>query len=248
MDWIYISPHLDDVALSVGGLLWEQSRTGTNVAIWSICAADPPPGGLSPFAKSLHARWKTGDQTMDIRRREDIKSCQALGAQYYHFKIPDCIYRRSPDTGEHLYDSEEDLWTQVHPDEYTLIDWLSQKIKKMLGRKVNVVCPLTLGSHVDHSLTRYAVETAVLAVPRNHDWTLYYYADYPYVLNYEIPLIIPGYNATLYSISTNAIFSWQEAIIQHQSQINTFWRDGNEMRSAIQSYYDQMGGIWLGHK
>lgn len=248
MEWIYFSPHLDDIALSLGGLLWEQSQAGMKVSIWTVCAGDPPSGELSPFAQSLHDRWKTGKRAINQRKMEDIKSCRVLGSHYYHFHIPDCIYRRSPRTGEHLYDSEEDLWIQVHPDEKPLIDHLSQKIQKMLGVHANIVCPLTLGNHVDHLLTRCAVESAVSTVHQPHNWILYYYADYPYVLNYEIPLKIAGLNSILHTVSDNGLCAWQEAITHHESQISTFWRNTDEMRIAIQSYYNQMGGIWLGNK
>ncbi|MBN2499463.1 MAG: PIG-L family deacetylase, partial [Anaerolineales bacterium] len=54
---IYLSPHLDDVALSCGGLVWEQAQAGMAVEVWSVCAGDPPPGELSEYARSLHARW-----------------------------------------------------------------------------------------------------------------------------------------------------------------------------------------------
>jgi len=247
MEWIYISPHLDDVALSLGGLVWEQTRAEWKVSIWSICAGDPPGGELSPFAQSLQNRWETGHQAMDARRREDIKSCQILGVRYYHFNIPDCIYRHSPKTGEHLYCSEEDLWLQVHPDEKQLIDRLSQKIRKMLPEKTNIVCPLSLGNHIDHRLTRQSVEAAVRSVPQNCQWHLFFYADYPYVLDNNKPSENTELYSTLYSISADGILSWQEAIARYQSQISTFWNNIEDMRTAIRSYYDQMGGLWLGH-
>ena len=91
MNWIYLSPHFDDVALSVGGLLWEQSQAGERVSIWTICGGDPPPGDFSPFAEALQARWETGAQSMIIRRAEDIESCHLLGAESVHLSIPDCI-------------------------------------------------------------------------------------------------------------------------------------------------------------
>ena len=59
MEWIYFSPHLDDVALSCGGLAWEQSQSGSPVQVWTICAGDPPARPLSAFAEELHERWET---------------------------------------------------------------------------------------------------------------------------------------------------------------------------------------------
>jgi hypothetical protein len=54
---------------------------------------------------------------MVARRKEDRLSCASLGAAHKHFPIPDCIYRRSPVSGKHLYDSETAIFSTVHPDE-----------------------------------------------------------------------------------------------------------------------------------
>lgn len=97
MHWIYLSPHLDDVALSCGGLVWEQSQAGEQVEVWTVCAGDPPPGPLSPFAEELHRRWKTGPEAAQPRREEDKRSLEFLGASPRHFPLPDCIYRRAAD-------------------------------------------------------------------------------------------------------------------------------------------------------
>ena len=68
MHWIFLSPHYDDAALSCGGIIWEAVRRGAQVSIWTVCAATPPTGQLSPFAEELHARWETGPQAPLQRR------------------------------------------------------------------------------------------------------------------------------------------------------------------------------------
>jgi LmbE family N-acetylglucosaminyl deacetylase len=248
MDWIYLSPHLDDVALSLGGLLWEQSNNGEKTSIWTICAGSPPPGEFSRFAQSLHERWETGDKSMDARRMEDIDSCEVLGSLHYHINIPDCIYRRSLITGDFLYDSEEDLNLPVHPDEYPLIEELSQNLTAMLPDSANVICPLGIGSHIDHVLTREAVEQIFATPHNNKNRRLFYYADFPYVVNSDLKTAIKGFDSTFHPISSNGIRAWQDSVSKYKSQISTFWCDIQEMRDAIQSYYDQWGGIWLGKK
>jgi LmbE family N-acetylglucosaminyl deacetylase len=240
MDWIYFSPHLDDVALSLGGLVWEQTQAGQAVSIWTICAGDSPPGQFSPFAQSLHTRWEVGREASAQRRAEDIESCRRLGAGYYHFNIPDCIYRRSPLTGEHLYASEDALWTPVHPDEGELVAALSRTIREMLPSPVKLVCPLTIGNHVDHRLTRAAVEGVGAA--------LIYYAEYPYVLDVDFSMIVAGFKSSLHTLTHGGLLAWQDAIAAHRSQLSTFWKSPDEMRNAILSYYNAMGGIWLGNK
>lgn len=237
MIWIYLSPHLDDVALSVGGLLWEQSQAGERVSVWTICGGNPPPGDYSPFAESLHTRWQTGAEAMQARRTEDTEACQILGAATVHFDIPDCIYRRSPKTEEYLYASEESLWIPVHPDEETLIDQISAQMKAQLPSGANVVCPLTLGDHVDHRLTRAAAER--LGIP------LWFYADYPYLLEAENLKMVEKLQSTLTPISPEGLLAWQNAVAAHKSQISTFWGSRDEMEMAIQTYAQKMRGAKL---
>jgi LmbE family N-acetylglucosaminyl deacetylase len=237
MEWIYLSPHFDDVALSVGGLLWEQSQAGKRVSVWTICGGFPPPGAYSPFAASLHNRWQTGPEAIETRKKEDIAACQRLGANYLHFDIPDCIYRRSPKSGEHLYASEEELWISVHPDEEELIVQLAQRVQDLIPSDANIVCPLTLGDHVDHRLTRAAAEK--LSLP------LWYYADYPYLLEAENLKALETLESMQISISPEGLRAWQDAVAAYGSQISTFWQNLDEMRAAIQAYLHKMGGVKL---
>jgi LmbE family N-acetylglucosaminyl deacetylase len=239
MQWIYLSPHLDDVALSVGGLLWEQVQAGENVNIWTICAGDPPPGELSPFAENLHKRWEVGRQAIATRRAEDVQSCKILGVNYHHFSVPDCIYRIAKGSQEHLYASEEALFGDVHPNEESLIQEIGQALEQLLPSKSQVVCPLALGGHVDHRLTRATVEQ-FHASP-------HYYADYPYLL--DDPNWDPGQlSAFSLPVSQQGITAWQKSIAAHHSQISTFWENITEMEKAIHAYAKKMGGVKLWRK
>ncbi len=238
--WIYLSPHLDDVALSLGGLLWEQAAVGEDASVWTICAGDLPEAPLSTFAESLHARWGTGGAAMVERRAEDVESCGIMGASYRHFSIPDCIYRQSEKTGAFLYTSEESLFGPLHPDEQILVRKLSQTLKAALNPDVNLVCPLGLGNHVDHQLTRAAAEG--LNIP------LWYYADYPYMKG--IPDWHPvNMNSVHFPISEKGIRAWQDSVAAHHSQISTFWDDIPAMRLEILGYARQMEGVilWKSH-
>ena len=241
MVWVYLSPHLDDVVLSAGGLIWEQAQSGHKVQIWTICAGDPPPGGLSPFAQSLHDRWGTGRDAVALRRQEDQRSCDLIGASCHHFDIPDCIYRRSIRTGVHLYPDEDGLWAPIHPDEGVLMDDTVQKLQKKLAPllpDVRLVSPLALGDHVDHRLTRSLAEQ--MGVP------LHYYADYPYVVRVGSLGRASGMKSRHFQISPQGMRAWQNAISAHESQISTFWGGLDQMRTELESYYQDMGGIWIG--
>ena len=252
MNWIYLSPHLDDAALSCGGLIWEQAQSGETVSIWTLCAGESPAGPLSPFAETLHARWQTGPQALLQRRQEDIAACQVLSAAYRHFSIPDCIYRRAGDwqplltgdasqeAGEFLYASEEALTSLVHPAETGLIGHLREELAQALPAGAQVICPLALGGHVDHRLTRAAAQGLVER--------LWYYADYPYVVRHPEQLEQlrqEGWEAAIFPISPAGLEAWMRAVAAYSSQISTFWPDLPAMEAAIGNYCKEFGGEML---
>lgn len=255
MHWIYLSPHLDDIALSCGGLVWQQARQGEAVSIWTICAGDLPAGPLSPFAQSLHDRWQASDpqfqhnQAPAHRRQEDLASCAILGATARHFPWPDCIYRRRPQApevnvqpaqSEWLYDSEEALWIPVDPAEAPLVEALRDELARSLPAQAEIVCPLAIGGHVDHRLTRAAAE--LLERP------LWYYADYPYAADHPESLLElrqAGWQATCQALTEAALQAWSKSVAAHASQISTFWTDLEQMNAALQAFAQSQGGACL---
>ncbi|HEX9617111.1 MAG TPA: PIG-L family deacetylase [Anaerolineales bacterium] len=239
VDWIYLSAHLDDAVFSCGGLIWEQAQAGEKVDIWTVCAGDPPPGSLSTFAESLHARWKAGRKAVSLRREEDLLSCRQLGAVPRHFSIPDCIYRRSPLDGTPLYSSDPEIFGSLHPLEAELAAGFSRELKQALPREAHLACPLGLGGHVDHQFVRAAAEAS--------GRPLWYYADYPYVLerSQELEGATAGMQAVDFPISRRGLQAWEEAIAAYDSQVGTFWADLAEMRSRLHAYQSRVGGVRL---
>jgi LmbE family N-acetylglucosaminyl deacetylase len=237
--WIYLSPHLDDVVISCGGLVWEQVQAGSPVEIWTICAGDPPVGPFSPFAEELHARWLTDRQAVAIRRKEDQLACLEIGAMWRHFTIPDCIYRTDAD-GQHLYASGTDLFGDIRTADYQVVEIVHRSLVALLSASDRLVSPMAIGNHVDHQITRAAAE----ALSRS----LWYYADYPYAQERpeEIKrLPAAGWNAEVFPISRDSLQAWVRAVMAHQSQISSFWAGMNELQSELESYRKQMGGVRL---
>lgn len=240
MPWIYLSPHFDDVALSCGGLVWEQAQAGEAVSIWTVCAGDTPAGDFSPFAQELHARWEVGQNAPAQRRIEDINSCHRLGASYRYFSIPDCIYRRHPQTGEFMYASEAALNGPLHPGDTQVIHALHKELRQSLQPDIFLVCPLGLGAHVDHQLTRQAAERL--------GRTLWYYADFPYVLHRNTlveQMEQEGWLNQVFPVSQEGLVAWQDSISAHASQISTFWSSELAMRQSVKDYLHWYDGMPL---
>ncbi len=243
VDWIYLSPHFDDVALSCGGLVWEQTQAGHQVSIWTVCAGNPPDSALSPFAASLHSRWKTGAESVNQRRLEDAASCVRFGATNRHLSTSDCIYRRAPTENlspgekqsDFLYTTEASLFGPLHTTEAGLIKSLAKELARTLPPQAQVVCPLALGDHVDHQLVRRAAERL--------ERPMLYYSDYPYVLeSMDIleQMKRAGWSTIPHSISESGMVAWEEAVSTHTSQISTFWSDSTPMRAALRSFRQKM--------
>jgi LmbE family N-acetylglucosaminyl deacetylase len=241
MDWIYLSPHFDDVAFSCGGLVWEQTELGENVSIWTICAGEPPPEPISRYAESLHERWGTGPVAVAIRRIEDINSNRLMSANSLNFSIPDAIYRRSPLEADPFYTSDAELFTELREEEDKLVEILRDELEQALPQECDLVCPLALGGHVDHRLVRSAAEQL--------GRRLWYYADYPYTIepDEDIHEDDRGIQQEVYPVSETGLKVWQQAVAAHSSQISTFWSSSTEMREAIRAYWEPIKGVRLWH-
>ncbi|NPV56955.1 MAG: PIG-L family deacetylase [Anaerolineae bacterium] len=241
MQWIFLSPHLDDAALSCGGLIWRLTRRGDPVEIWTIFAGDPPPGAqLSTLASALHKRWSAGNNPVPARRQEDLCACRRLGAQPRHFNLPDCIYRSHPLDGGPRITSDEDLFGGNPLLERRLLADLRAMLAAELPVGARVVCPVTIGGHIDHRLTRLAAEGLGM-----HLW---YYPDYPYAAmprTQGLPWHEAGWQPYYLSASKESLAAWGDAVACYTSQISSFWKDAADMRTALADYRRSGGGrLW----
>lgn len=237
MRWIYISPHLDDAVLSAGGLIYEQTRAGTEVEIWTFMCGFPPDDQLSPFAQILHFEWgiREAAEVVTARRAEDVKAASIVGAKAVHFDYLDCIYRRGRN-GDWLY---SDVYLPPHEDEPDLPTRIAESISARLEPTDQLVCQLALGSHLDHVTVRRAVE--LLQRPILYD------VDIPYLFNFpdELAPKTAGMKETVHTVSETGLGYWQDAIVAYASQMGMLFDSPEAMRSKIHQYWSENGGIRL---
>ena len=242
MKWIYLSPHLDDAVFSCGGLIWEQTSSGDQVEIWTICAGDPPDRVYSPFALQLHMDWGLTENMIKIRREEDQKACQILGVTPRYLTYLDCVYRKSPQ-GEYYYQSEEDIFGGLNPQDMSLIDIILEDLSDQLPSDARIIAPLGIGNHVDHDLIR--------KVASRLDVVMDYYTDYPYVRESEGKEIITmldgssDWEKEAFVISDEARLKWISAAQAYKSQTPIFWEDQGSLLREIGQLIDDMGGVIL---
>jgi LmbE family N-acetylglucosaminyl deacetylase len=237
MRWIYISPHLDDVILSAGGLIYEQTQAGTPVEIWTMICGVPPLRRLSELARDLHRQWgtTTARQTVLLRRREDRAAATRVGARVRHFDVPDCIYRLGPD-GEFLY---SDIFVPPHPFEADLPTRITAELASCLRSDDMLFGPLAIGGHVDHVIVRQAVEA--LGRP------LQYFADIPYLLYHPEALepAVKGMRVEVWPVGEAGLQAWIDGVAAYRSQIAALFVTGTGMRAGIQHAWEVAQGVRL---
>jgi LmbE family N-acetylglucosaminyl deacetylase len=241
MRWIYLSPHLDDAALSAGGLIYEQTQAGIPVEFWTFMCGDPHLNEYSPFAQLLHAQWGFADavETIRERRKEDMSAAKILGAKAVHFDFLDCIYRRGKN-GEWLY--PEGVFGAIHPEDADLPGQIASAITPRLHPDDVLVCQLSVGSHVDHVLVRQAAE--LLGRP------LIYDIDMPYFLykSDEFGEKAAGMKESTHRITETALERWLDAVVEYKSQLpslNEVVSTPERARASIRAYWEKWGGVRL---
>jgi LmbE family N-acetylglucosaminyl deacetylase len=235
--WIYISPHLDDAAFSTGGLMYEQTKEGIQVEIWTIMSGYPGQGELTDLAKNLSRRWGTtsAEETISMRRAENEKSSKIVGAYPKHFDFLDCMFRRGP-SGAALYPS---VFLEPQEFESDLPTQIANAISSNILPDDLLVCPLAIGNHVDHIIVRRAVELLRRS--------LLYYADVPYLLNkpYRLSPKTKKMQESFHFISKAGLDSWLEAIRAYSSQIEMEFKTPDQMEKKITAYWAKRSGINL---
>jgi LmbE family N-acetylglucosaminyl deacetylase len=240
MRWIYLSPHLDDAVLSAGGLIYEQTRTGTPVEIWTFMCGYAPEEAVSPFAEQLHQQWgfSSAEETTRSRREEDRNAAAVVGASVTHFDFLDCIYRRKPN-GEWLYSQ---IAVPPFPEDADIPGQIAQAVSARLQPDDVLVAQLSVGSHVDHVLVRQAAE--LLGRP------LLYDIDIPYIF-YKPEEFEPksaGMDEKTHLITEAGLKSWQSAILEYKSQLPVLGEAMSTIEQAqesIHAYWSEWKGIRL---
>ena len=241
MRWIYLSPHLDDAVLSAGGLIYEQTRAGMPVEIWTFMCGTPPAGdGDSPFARSLHAQWgfSSAEETVQKRRIEDKNAAAVVGASVVHFDFMDCIYRRGRG-GNWLY---SEISVPPFEEDAAIPARIAETISARLQPDDVLVCQLAVGSHVDHVLVRMGAE--LLGRP------LLYDIDIPYLF-YKPQELAPksaGMKDEVHSITEAGLRSWQEAVLAYTSQLPVLgeaMKTPEMTKESIRAYWAERKGIRL---
>jgi LmbE family N-acetylglucosaminyl deacetylase len=239
-DYIYISPHLDDVPLSCSGTMCRQQAQGLNILVVTLFAGEPQPP-FSPFVQSVHRSWHAPEEIpYQVRKEEETKAMALLGADYAWLDWFEILYR-DPE----LSDANDFFWepgtSGIPPRDAalftTLCAWFADASRVYPG--VQFVVPLGLGMHRDHQFVfRAALHTL------DGDRVLFF-EDFPYATYYSIDELIgyvKPYNMGLIEVDISEYLEQRIAASEaYQSQIPTFFYRASSFRELIRTYTLKVG-------
>jgi LmbE family N-acetylglucosaminyl deacetylase len=149
---LYLSPHLDDVALSCPARLRDLRASGWRVVVLSL--------------------FTEGSAQHADRRAEDARALKLLDVEGRHAGLRDAPFRHP------RYRSLAALCLRRHPEDHQVQPEVERAVEAALAelQPSEVVAPLGVGGHVDHRLVHAAARAVVPPAQ------LSFYEDRPYAL------------------------------------------------------------------
>lgn len=244
---VIISPHFDDGVFSCGGTARQLTAAGHSVLVITMM------GGLfqgqlpdTPILADLHRRWGAGEDPLRQRQLEDERASKALGVDFMHVPLPDCVYRLAGDVA--LYPSEESLFGEVHPADYAPRLLKGIQIPE-LETATRVYLPLGVGHHVDHQIVRDWGMTQMRDAPDKA--AVRFYVEFPYSkADQSTEMALSAIDLPLEPadiiLSDAEISAKTQAIACYGSQISTFWAGSAAMeRDVRRAFTDPQTGAYV---
>jgi LmbE family N-acetylglucosaminyl deacetylase len=233
-DWVFVSPHLDDVILSCGGAVAKAARTGSPRIVTVF--AGTPGSDVSEFAHFQHVRWRLDDaEAVESRRREDQAAAARIGdsVQVHWLEYLDAIYR---DTG---YSSDDALFGLPLSCDLTLASDIHKDLRRY--RTSRYVIPMGVGNHVDHQIVR---EAGLMLLREGAE--VWMYAEVPYALNdASVALAISQIavnDPIVVRLDEDALRRKIAGVGEYASQLPVLFRDRGDASEEIEAFARRQGG------
>ena len=156
---LYVSPHLDDVLLSMAQNIKNEIANNANVTIATFFSEG------NTATRSLY----------ESRRKDDVCAISKIGAKALHMGFTDSYFRDS------RFCNYSSIMFHKECTETQLFNDIQKKLRELLVNGKYTICyiPLGVGGHVDHNIIFHAGRQ--LAEEMN-DIDFRFYADMPYAL------------------------------------------------------------------
>jgi LmbE family N-acetylglucosaminyl deacetylase len=233
-DWVFVSPHLDDVVLSCGGAVAKSARSGSPRIVTVF--AGSPDNNLSDFAQFQHERWQLDNAgAVEVRRNEDKAASREIGdsVQTTWLEYLDAIYR---DPG---YSSDEALFGLPLKCDLTLAQDIHEDLRRIETSRY--VIPMGVGNHVDHQIVR---EAGLMLLRQGAE--VWMYAEVPYALdNASVAVAISQiavHEPVIVRLDEDALQRKLAAVRSYESQLPVLFRDRGDPLKEIEAFARQQGG------
>jgi LmbE family N-acetylglucosaminyl deacetylase len=215
---LFVSPHLDDVAFSCGGIAHRLARRGWKVVVATVFTRSIHPARGFALACQRDKGLPDEIDYMAVRRDEDREATAALGVTHLHLDLPEAPHRG--------YESATALFGAVHDDPRPVADELADAIER-IGPDT-IVAPQGCGGHVDHLLVIDA-----LRLLKSESRTVFY-RDTPYVIRDAgaIAYTDASISATV-SLDDSDLGAKQNAAVCYKSQVGFQFGGRDECRAAL---------------
>lgn len=177
---LFLSPHLDDVAFSCGGLAALLADAGWHTILATVFTRSVVPAEGFALACQLDKGLGEDVDYMALRRDEDTAAAAILGIGAVHWlDLPEAPHRG--------YGSAAELFGSIRPDDTVAADLApALRMLNATHRPNLVLAPQGLGFHVDHQMVTASAQ-AIFGVSQ-----LAYYRDTPYAIRDPDALPLPG--------------------------------------------------------
>jgi LmbE family N-acetylglucosaminyl deacetylase len=254
--YLYLSPHYDDTALSCGGLAHRQAQAGQAVLSVTVCAAPPSSQHYSAYATAMHQLWGDPGDIIATRQAEDQAAMVVLGLEAAYLNFSDCIYRGDLTAGQWFYNSDAEIFGEIHPGDRALSRQIAAAVEVLPISKAETTlyAPLTVGHHVDHQLAHHAARLLLAQGYRVVFYEEFPYADpdYPYRHRpgesnpYSVAFALAEpHNAGLkperVELSEANLAAKVDSIRAYASQMTMLFGDAASMAEVVQRYAWQVG-------
>ncbi|MDB5176812.1 MAG: hypothetical protein JWN75_480 [Candidatus Saccharibacteria bacterium] len=240
-DCYFISPHFDDMAYSASMLAKELSKTNKVIVVNIFTEAGERP--YTRAAKAWMHRCGYDDATHFFidRKAEDKSALFGIANQVIDLGFADAPWRKKPGklvnmlakvlpefgnirwSFTYRYYARKGDAPKADPYNFALI---KEKLNEVINNDNAVIfCPIGVGSHFDHLLTRYAVD----ALSENP----VYWEDYPYILKHK-PTGIQGMQSFEHDGDPNAK---KEIIAAYKSQYDAMFGSAGPQIISEKFYY-----------
>lgn len=218
MKYIFLSPHLDDAALSCGGLINMFVRERNEVEVFTIFTGVPDQIENITQVQKIFKVYSLAQakQLFRMRKYEDIKAMTELKVNdFYHFDFLDMPFRNE---------------VNLKPLVQNIVLEIAPKIQK----GDIVISPYAIGSHVDHMIVRKVAESIAMPI---------YYADVPYVMNFreEWKQLQKIQRPEYYQLSKDDFRSWKRSVSNYISQLDSLF----SKRVTLEKYWEMAKGRYL---